>query len=147
MNPTLISELSLAAPKIHHVGIVMPDMESADHFMALFGHKEEYRGFVPEFECWCLFCHAPAGQAAVELVVPTGGSLSKFNKGAGGLHHYAIETENLVELQRQFATKDMPMLKPEPVKGAGNFICNFLSPVVTRGILIEFVELLDQPNS
>jgi hypothetical protein len=29
------------------------------------------------------------------------------------------------------------------VKGAGNFLCNFLSPVYTRGITIEFVQLLD----
>ncbi len=36
----------------------------------------------------------------------------------------------------------MKLLEPEPVKGAGPFLCNFLSPIYTRGITIEFVELL-----
>ncbi len=36
----------------------------------------------------------------------------------------------------------MRLLESEHVKGAGNFLCNFLSPVYTRGITIEFVQLL-----
>jgi methylmalonyl-CoA/ethylmalonyl-CoA epimerase len=97
---------------------------------------------VPEFECWCIFCVAPAGQPAVELVVPTGGSLARFNRGAGGLHHYAFETPDIRKLQRDFAARDIAMLHAEPVKGAGNFLCNFLSPVATRGVLVEYVQLL-----
>jgi len=29
------------------------------------------------------------------------------------------------------------------VKGAGDFICNFLSPIYTRGAIVEFVQLVD----
>ena len=132
----------MSALRLHHVGIVQPDMQAAQDYMTVFGHIEDYRGFVPEFECWCLFCVTPSGQAAVEIVVPTGGSLARFNRGAGGLHHYAFETPDIRALQREFATRDMAMLHPEPVKGAGNFLCNFLSPVATRGVLVEYVELL-----
>jgi len=32
------------------------------------------------------------------------------------------------------------------VKGAGDFLCNFLSPVYTRGVTIEFVQLLSAPG-
>lgn len=130
------------APRLHHVGIVQPDMESADFFMEVFGHVEEYRGYVPAFECWCIFVKAPKGQPTVELVVPTGGSLARFNRGAGGLHHYAYETPDIVALQRDFEARGMKMLQPEPVKGAGNFLCNFLSPIATRGVLVEFVQPL-----
>lgn len=89
---------------------------------------------------------APANQPAVELVIPTGGTLARFNRGAGGLHHYAYEVADIRALQTSLAARDMPMLQAEPVKGAGNFLCNFLcnflSPVVTRGVLVEYVQVL-----
>lgn len=117
-------------------------MAAAEAYMEVFGHREAYRGEVPEFECWCLFLDPPPGQPAVELVVPTGGSLARFNRGAGGLHHYAIETPDLRALQAGFEARGMSMLRPEPVKGAGPFLCNFLSPVATRGVLVEYVQLI-----
>lgn len=129
-------------PRLHHVGIVLPDMAAAEDYMALFGHTEEYRGFVAPFQCWCLFLKAPAGQAAVELVVPEGGPLMRFNKGGGGLHHYAYHTDDLAGLQARLAERDIRMLEPAPVKGAGNFLCNFLNPVATRGVIVEFVQML-----
>ncbi len=131
-----------AAPALHHVGIVQPDMEAATDFMALFNHEEDYRGYVEAFQCWCIFLKAPAGQAVIELVVPDGGPLAKFNKGAGGLHHYALVTPDLVGLQAELAARDVRMLEPEPVRGAGNFLCNFVHPVSTRGIIIEYVQPL-----
>ena len=131
-----------AAPKLHHVGVIQPDMETAEAYMALFGHEEDYRGYVDAFECWCIFLKAPAGNAAVELVVPTGGPLAKFNRGAGGLHHYAFETTDLVGLQKELATRDVRMLEDAPVKGAGNFLCNFVHPVSTRGVIVEYIQPL-----
>ena len=128
--------------KLHHVGIVQPDMAAAEAFMTLFDHTEDYRGYVEAFECWCIFCAAPEDGVAIELVVPTGGSLARFNRGAGGLHHYAFETEDIHALQCNLAERDVPMLLSEPVKGAGNFLCNFISPVATRGVLVEYVQLL-----
>jgi len=121
---------------------VVPDFAAAETYMALFGHVEDYRGEVPEFECWCLFMKAVPGAPAVELVVPTGGSLARFNRGAGGLHHYALTTGDIRALQADLAARDIPMLRPEPVKGAGNFLCNFVSPVATRGVLVEYVQPL-----
>lgn len=129
-------------PKLHHVGVIQPDMEAAADYMALFGHEEAYRGFVEAFQCWCIFCKAAPGSAVVELVVPEGGPLAKFNRGAGGLHHYAFETPDLRALQAEFAARDVRMLEPEPVKGAGDFLCNFVHPVSTRGVIVEYVQLL-----
>ncbi len=122
-------------------------MEAAKAYMEVFGHTEDYRGYVPEFECWCLFCSAPDGGPAIELVVPTGGSLARFNRGAGGLHHYGFQTRDIRALQRAFAEREVTMLQPEPVRGAGNFLCNFLSPVATRGVLVEYVQLLDKRSA
>ena len=131
-----------ASLKLHHVGVVQPDMAAAETFMTLFAHTEDYRGYVEEFECWCIFCVPPPGGTAIELVVPTGGSLAQFNRGAGGLHHYAFETSDIHTLTHDLAARDMPMLREVPVKGAGDFLCNFVNPVATRGVLVEYVQLL-----
>jgi len=117
-------------------------MDSAQNFMRLFNHEEDYRGYVDIFQCWCIFLKAPKGATAIELVVPEGGQLAKFNKGAGGLHHYAYVTKDIVGLQAELEKKDMRMLEPKPVQGAGNFLCNFVHPISTRGIVVEYIQPL-----
>lgn len=129
-------------PPLHHVGIVQATEEEALTLMALMGLEEDYRGFVPQFSALCIFTKAATG-SPIEFVVPDGGPLAKFNKGAGGLHHIALQVPDLDALQRGLEAEGMKLLEPEHVKGAGDFLCNFLSPVYTRGITIEFVQLLN----
>lgn len=132
-------------PPLHHVGIVQASEEEALTLMALMGLEEDYRGFVPQFSALCIFTKAVTG-SPIEFVVPDGGPLAKFNKGAGGLHHIALQVPHLDALQRGLEAEGMKLLEPEHVKGAGDFLCNFLSPVYTRGITIEFVQLLNPAN-
>lgn len=129
-------------PPLHHVGIVQPSEEDAQTLMALMGLEEDYRGFVPQFSALCIFTKRSSG-SPIEFVVPDGGPLEKFNKGAGGLHHIALEVPDLDALARDLARQEMRLLEPEHVKGAGPFLCNFLSPVYTRGVTIEYVQLLE----
>lgn len=126
---------------MHHVGIVQPTEADALAMMALLGLDEDYRGFVPEWSALCIFTKAARG-SPIEFVVPDGGPLTKFNKGAGGLHHIALQVPSLDALAEALERDGMRLLEPTHVKGAGAFMCNFLSPLFTRGITIEFVELL-----
>jgi len=128
-------------PLLHHVGIVQPSEADALTLMALMGLEEDYRGFVPKWSALCIFTKA-AGGSPIEFVIPDGGPLERFNKGAGGLHHVALQVPSLDALAAELEQQDMKLLEPEHVKGAGDFLCNFLSPVYTRGITIEFVQLL-----
>jgi methylmalonyl-CoA/ethylmalonyl-CoA epimerase len=124
---------------LHHVGVVLPDMDEAESFMAMMDLEEDYRGFVEIWQAWCIFTK-PASGAAIELVIPEGGPLARFNKGLGGVHHFAYQVESLEEVARWCDLKGLKLLESAPVKGAGDFMCNFLSPVSTRGVQIEFVE-------
>lgn len=126
---------------LHHVGIVQPTEADAKALMALLGLEEDYRGFVPQWSALCIFTVAKSG-SPIEFVIPDGGPLERFNKGAGGLHHIALQVPSLRDLATALEAEGMKLLEPEPVKGAGPFLCNFLSPIYTRGITIEFVELL-----
>jgi methylmalonyl-CoA/ethylmalonyl-CoA epimerase len=130
-----------AQPPLHHVGIVSPSEEEAMALMRLLGLEEDYRGFVAQWSALCIFTK-PNGASPIEFVVPDGGPLARFNNGAGGLHHVALQVPDLDALAARLEAEDMKLLEAEHVKGAGNFLCNFLSPVYTRGVTIEFVQLL-----
>ncbi len=127
---------------LHHVGIVQPSEADAQALMSLLGLEEDYRGFVPQWSALCIFTKAAAGGSPIEFVIPDGGPLERFNKGAGGLHHIALQVPSLDALAKALGGEGMRLLEDTHVKGAGPFLCNFLSPVYTRGITIEFVELL-----
>jgi methylmalonyl-CoA/ethylmalonyl-CoA epimerase len=129
------------APILHHVGIVVPDETEMDAMMEALGLEEDYRGYVPQFSALCVFTHGN-GASPVEFVIPDGGPLLKFNKGMGGLHHLAYLTPSLDSLAEEFKAKGMAFLEAYHVKGAGPFMCNFVSPIYTRGLTIEYVELI-----
>jgi catechol 2,3-dioxygenase-like lactoylglutathione lyase family enzyme len=129
------------SPPLHHVGIVRPTEADALAMMALLGLEEDYRGFVPQWSALCIF--TKGGPASpIEFVVPDGGPLARFNQGLGGLHHIALQVPDLDRLAKRLEAQGMKLLEREHVKGAGNFLCNFLGPVYTRGVTVEFVQLL-----
>jgi catechol 2,3-dioxygenase-like lactoylglutathione lyase family enzyme len=128
-------------PPLHHVGVIQPSEADALAMMALMGLEEDFRGFVPRWSALCIFAKAN-GASPIEFVVPDGGPLADFNDGFGGLHHLALEVPDLDRLARRLEAEGMKLLEREHVKGAGDFLCNFLSPVYARGLTIEFVQLI-----
>ena len=126
--------------RIHHVGVVLPTLAEAEAHMTAFGLVEDYRGYVDQWHCWCIFTQPGAGGTAIELVVADEGPLLKFNKGVGGVHHYAFEIDDFDAVAPWCEEHDLRLLEPRPIKGAGNFLCNFIHPMSTRGIQIELVQ-------
>ncbi len=126
--------------KLHHVGVVCPSLEEAAEFMTTMSLAEDYRGFVDPWHCWCIFTTPADGGTAIELVVATDGPLLRFNKGFGGVHHFAFEVPDIRAAEAWVRGQGLSLIEPEPIKGAGDFWCNFLSPASTRGIQIELVQ-------
>lgn len=129
--------------RLHHVGMVMRNERAARAFMDLLGLTERHRGYVPEWQALCIFATGPEGGTPLELVVADGGPLKEFNKGAGGVHHVALEVKDLAAATEKLAAKGVAMLADKPVKGAGPFLCNFIQPVFTQGSLVELVQVIE----
>jgi methylmalonyl-CoA/ethylmalonyl-CoA epimerase len=127
---------------LHHVGVVCPSERHAKRLMRLLGVRERSRGEVPEYEALCIFSAGVQG-SAVEFVIPRGGKLAAFNGGAGGLHHIAIAVPSLADLTTELSERNISLLERKPVRGAENFICNFLPPVFAGGVIVEFIEMVD----
>ncbi len=133
-------------PYLHHTGIVVPSEERVSDLMALLELEEWYRGYVPQWQALCIFTKPERG-SPIEFVVADGGNLKNFNKGVGGVHHIGLAVDSLDQVARRLADQGMRLLEDEHVKGAGPFLCNFLNPIYTRGVLIEFVQELPEDST
>ncbi|WP_118134654.1 VOC family protein [Oceanicella sp. SM1341] len=128
--------------ELHHVGIVFPDIRDAEEMMELLGLEETSRGRVEAWSVECIFTRAAPGGSPVEFIIPSGGPLANFNKGAGGLHHVAFTVPSLDLVRDTLQAQGKGLLESRHMRGAGPFLCNFLHPVHTRGVIVEFIELL-----
>lgn len=81
-----------------------------------------------------------AGDTVLELLEPLPGEtvISKFlaTRG-GGIHHVCFEVDDVRGATMELASKGYEPLWPEPRRGAGNRLVNFLRPKKTLGVLIE----------
>lgn len=124
---------------LHHVGIIVRDEHVVKELLELLGLEEEYRGYVPEYKSLCIFTKGHGG-SAIEFVVPDGGNLSEYNGGKGGIHHIALLVDDVRAAQEELNKKGIELLEDIPVKGAGDFIVNFIRPRYINKILVELVE-------
>lgn len=130
--------------RLHHVGIVMPSMDKAREFLEYHSLEEDYCEYVEAYNAYCLFTKYNNEESPIELVIPTKGKLTEFNKGKGGIHHIAFEVEDVELVREKFEEEGIKLLESKAVEGAGNIIVNFLHPRDGFGILTEYVETVEK---
>jgi len=123
--------------KLHHVGIIIPDVAQMDALAAVFGLERGSEQYVKEYEAQCYFTRGSG--AVIEFIVPLGGTLATFNKGIGGLHHIALEVDDLAYASEQLRNNEIKLLEDAAVD-AGPILINFVPPAYTRGLRVELVQ-------
>lgn len=123
--------------RLHHVGIIVPNIERVEMLLNLFGLEQGRTQYVPEYEADCIFTNGEG--SAIEFIIPRGGKLAEFNRGLGGLHHIAIEVDDLAQVTENLKKENIRLLSEHPVD-AGQLLINFLLPIYTRSFTVEFVE-------
>jgi methylmalonyl-CoA/ethylmalonyl-CoA epimerase len=127
--------------KIHHVGIVVPDLERAMSFWhGLLGMALVKTAVVQDQGVKAALLKA--GESEIELLEPLDpeNGVGKFlARRGGGLHHVCFETEDVAgELSRARA-KGIQLIDQQPRPGLAGMIC-FLHPKATRGVLVEYAQ-------
>ena len=127
--------------KIHHVGIVVPDLTKALSFWGdLLGLALVKTAVVQDQGVKAALLKA--GDSEIELLeplVPENGVGRFLARRGGGLHHVCFETENVEgELERARA-KGIQVIDQRPRPGLAGMIC-FLHPKATRGVLVEYAQ-------
>ncbi len=127
--------------RMHHVGIVLPTVEQAEHLINLLGLEVDYRGYVKSYHADLIFTkYGPMLESPIEFIIPHEGVLTKFNNGKGGIAHIAFEVEDVEAASQELRGQGLEMLEPEAVEGTSDIIVNFLRPRYSEGILIELVQ-------
>ena len=124
--------------RFDHAGVATENAESlAFRFEDLFGceiaHEERFG------DLKVLFMSLENGY--FELLEPTAeGTISKYleNHGAG-LHHVALETEDIAAALENAADLGVELIDEEPRPGAWGHDVAFLHPDSSGGVLVEFV--------
>lgn len=132
--------------RIHHIGIVMPYRERAEQFMKIFNFETECEEYVEAYHAQCVFTKHKENEVALEFIIPSEGVLTEYNGGKGGLHHIALEVDDVEAVRQEYEQKGLRMLEEAAVPGACGIIVNFLRPRYGAGILVEFVQRLSEES-
>ena len=127
--------------KIHHVGIVVEDLEKAMSFWRnLLGLALVKTAVVQDQGVKAALLKA--GESEIELLEPltAESGVGRFlNRRGGGLHHVCFETEDVNAELNQARAKGIQLIDQRPRPGLAGMIC-FLHPKATRGVLVEYAQ-------
>ena len=130
--------------RMHHVGIVLPELSYAEDLINMFGLDVDYKGFVQAYHADLIFTKYGKNESPIEFIIPKEGVLTKFNNGKGGIAHIAFEVEDVEACSKELIDKGFEMLEKEAVEGTSDIIVNFLRPKYSHGILVELVQTVGE---
>jgi methylmalonyl-CoA/ethylmalonyl-CoA epimerase len=131
----------LRIKKIDHVAVAVSDLDGAlEAYRRLLGVEAARRELVADQRTETALFRV--GESAIELVAPRGNEgLERFLARRGpGLHHLAVEVEDLGAALGELRARGVPLIDAEPRIGAGGQRVAFVHPKATGGVLLELVE-------
>lgn len=137
---------------LHHLGIVPRDLVQAKWFFSqvlslpfLGSEDVSKQGVSTHVYQTSLDKSASPNQGRVELLESLNreGVIAQFlEKKGGGIHHLAIEVENIERLIENLKGHKIEFIGEKPGQGTHQTKVIFVHPRSTGGILVEFVEAL-----
>ena len=127
--------------KLHHVGIVVADIEAALQRYKILGFTEVKRGIVEGYNVEISMI-SDGDVTKLELLQPIGegGVKSFLEKRGEGIHHIAYEVEDIEKKLSELKDADVELIDESPRPGFGGHQIAFLSPKSFGGVLIELVQ-------
>lgn len=128
--------------EIAHIAVAVKSLtEAVKSVEAIFGLKASPVEFVESQKVKLQF--VTLGALRIEFLEPTSSDspISKFiEKRGGGIHHIAVQTEELDKKLKDLKAKNIPLIHENPVEGAEDCRVAFLHPKALSGVLVELIE-------
>jgi methylmalonyl-CoA epimerase len=128
--------------KINHLGIATKGIDEALKFWAdALGLENVHTETVEDQKVRVAML--PIGESRIELLEPTSDDspISKFlERRGGGIHHIAVEVENIEEALAKLKSQGMRLIDENPRIGAEGCLVAFVHPVSAGGVLLELVQ-------
>lgn len=129
--------------KIHHVAIVVDDLDEALSFWQdSLGLKPSRVEEVPAEGAKIVFI--PLGEGQIEIVKPTvpDTGLSRYlEKRGSGIHHICLQIDDLETMLDQLKQKGVRLVNEIPVKDTEGIKYAFIHPESAQGVLVELYEV------
>ena len=126
---------------IHHLGVAVTDLDEAiATYERLFGATLEHRA--PIADQGVEAASMLVGASRVELLTPTGEDtpVGRFLAKRGpGMHHVALEADDLVATLEQLESAGAQLVDPTPRRGLFGVEFAFVHPDSVHGVLTEVV--------
>jgi methylmalonyl-CoA/ethylmalonyl-CoA epimerase len=129
--------------KINHIAIIVPELDDSLVFWRdTLGLNLTHIEDVPSQQATVAFL--PVGDSELELVKPTSdtsGAAKFLAKRGPGLHHIALEVDNLDEMLAQLKAKGVRLINETAIIAAGGKRAAFIHPESANGVLVELYEV------
>lgn len=126
---------------LHHVAVVVADLDAAAERHALLGFAGEERTLVPSQGVQVITY--PAGAGWLELISPTDpdGAIARYMARRGeGLHHVAYRVADLRAALAKLEKAGVRLIDREPREGVHGWKVAFIHPEACNGVLTELVQ-------
>lgn len=131
----------IAGYGLHHVGIVVEEIDAAAEKYAKLGFASGERFDVPEQGVIAITYHA--GPGYVELIQPTDptGAIGRFLAKRGpGIHHVAYRVSDLEGTLARLTAAGVRLIDAVPRTGTHGWRIAFVHPESCSGVLTELVD-------
>ena len=126
--------------KIAHIGVAVKNVEEVEKlYSEVLGLPITGREVSPDNKV----AFIPLGDTAVELlesVEPDGAIARHIEKRGEGIHHIALEVDNIEKTLEELKAKGLALIDQKPRRGAHDAKIAFLHPKGTHGVLLELME-------
>lgn len=128
--------------KVDHIGIAVNNLQTAlEFYEGILGIKCTGQERVEEQKVTTAFL--PLGDTELELLEstdPTGPVARFIEKRGEGLHHIALQVDNIEAALEKMKAAGVRLLDETPRGGAGGTKIAFLHPKASGGVLLELTE-------
>jgi len=133
---------SLSTPlRLHHVGIVVADLDQAIANYETLGFRDGERHDIPEQHIIAVTFRA--GPGWVELIQPTDleGPIARYMAKRGeGTHHIAYAVDDIAAALERLRQAGVRLIDETPRSGAHGWKIAFIHPESCHGVLTELVQ-------
>jgi methylmalonyl-CoA/ethylmalonyl-CoA epimerase len=131
-----------SAPRLHHVGYVVSDLDAAAKNYVALGFQAGERHEIPEQKIVAMTFRS--GNGWLELIQPTDpeGPIARYMAKRGeGTHHVAFEVDDIVAELERLKEAGVRLIDEAPRRGAHNWRIAFIHPESCNGVLTELVQV------
>ena len=129
--------------RLDHVAVAVEDLDKGQAIYQAIGLEFEKEREVVTSQAVETAFAAIDEHAKLELLCPIGedGPIHQFLAKKGpGLHHLCFSVTDIEAKMEELKTAGFKFIYPEPTKGAGGCLVNFIHPKSSGGVLIEISE-------